>query len=297
MRLSSDLFKDKRNESSDMLSQIQSIELRILKYVDHICKENNINYWLDGGTLLGAIRHCGFIPWDDDIDIVMPRKDYNKFIKIASDLLPDDMLLDLTNKKKYKYSYVVPCTVRDKKSLILETDFNCDAEIGTGLYIDIIPIDIYHENKIIFYFETQLKKIFRDICSIKNSKFFFTNKKHMLLYDFLNKTKLFSIDNLALIYFKIIGFFLLFNRNILNYKKCGYGYDAYWFRYFKVEDIFPLKEINFEGCKYKVPNNYDAILKVFYGDSYMVLPPESERRYHFKKVVINKYNLNENSNG
>ena len=87
------IFIDNRQCGDTVLRQSQLVMLRILKTVDSICKENNISYWLDSGTLLGAARHGGFIPWDDDIDIMMLREDYELFKEIAKKELPEDMFL------------------------------------------------------------------------------------------------------------------------------------------------------------------------------------------------------------
>lgn len=82
------------------MTNVQHIELEILKKIDEVCKKHNINYWLDSGTLLGAVRHQGFIPWDDDIDIGMLREDYEKFLKVAQKDLGDDYFLQTRSTDK-----------------------------------------------------------------------------------------------------------------------------------------------------------------------------------------------------
>ena len=88
------------------LKEAQELMTTILKDIDSICRKNNINYWIESGTLLGAVRHKGFIPWDDDIDIGMLREDYNKFLEIANKELKDDVILcNFKNEKNVQYQW------------------------------------------------------------------------------------------------------------------------------------------------------------------------------------------------
>ena len=121
------MFGDK-----DELREIQLKELALLKEVKRICKKYRLRYFLCGGTLLGAVRHQGFIPWDDDIDIMMPREDYEQFIRMASEEWQDYY---------YTNSARPDCIthVVDKKTTIIRT--NCMKERRENLCIDIFPLD------------------------------------------------------------------------------------------------------------------------------------------------------------
>ena len=135
-----------KKATKQQLRKVQLIELEILKEFDKICKDNHLRYILVGGTLIGAIRHNGFIPWDDDIDISMPRKDYNKFIKIQKKQL---------NHQKYYFQcmeteneFGLPFgKIRRKGSIYSETTCPLD-EKKQGIWIDIFPIDKIDNNKI-----------------------------------------------------------------------------------------------------------------------------------------------------
>ena len=83
----------------DDIDTIHNLQLKLLCFFDKVCKENNLNYFLAGGTLLGAVRHKGFIPWDDDIDVAMPRKDYEKFIDISENFKEEYKIIALENNK------------------------------------------------------------------------------------------------------------------------------------------------------------------------------------------------------
>ena len=89
----SKLYPDNRQEGETVLRQAQLVMLRMLKIIDYICRKHDISYWMCSGTLLGAVRHKGFIPWDDDLDICMIREDYERFVKIAVNEFPEDMML------------------------------------------------------------------------------------------------------------------------------------------------------------------------------------------------------------
>ena len=119
------------------LDQVKQIELDILKYVDAVCKEYNLRYFLSFGTLIGAIRHKGFIPWDDDIDISMPREDYERFVEITKNANGKFVTL-YPGKEGYPYPFV---KVVDKSTELAEKDVMDIPD--NGLWVDIFPVDVY----------------------------------------------------------------------------------------------------------------------------------------------------------
>ena len=109
--------------SSIDLKQMQKIEFDILRTVHTLCQENHITYYLGYGTMLGAVRHQGFIPWDDDVDIVMPRDDYRRFLQLAPQYLPEHLkLCHLGNTAPYNYDFA---KIQDKRTILIEDTYSC----------------------------------------------------------------------------------------------------------------------------------------------------------------------------
>ena len=130
----------------DTLRKVQLIQLEIVKEIDRVCEENGISYFLVGGSLLGAIRHKGFIPWDDDLDIGMLRKDYERFRKIAPQFLIDKYRM-IDWKKDSNYPHPM-CKIIKKGTIYKENKRNDAGE--QGIWVDVFPYDNVniHDNSI-----------------------------------------------------------------------------------------------------------------------------------------------------
>ena len=275
---------DNREEGKTTLRQTQLVQLKILKYVHNICEKNNINYWLDGGTLLGAVRHKGFIPWDDDLDIAMLRKDYEKFLEIAKKELPNDMFLQNIFTEKY---YTRPFTrIRDKYSTYNFHDGeSINTKIHKGIFIDLFPFDYVPKNlflrkvQVIFYYFLRILKLECNPDSLKLIKKS-NNKKFLIIL-------VSAIMTLGKIIPKRIYFSLYNLTNKLFYKLSpsedigdGLVNPTYYFKSIRnISKIFPLKKMTFEDNEFFIPNDYKYYLETLYGD-YMKLPPEEDRKVH-----------------
>lgn len=250
--------------------------LRMLKVIDYLCKQHHIPYWLEGGTLLGAIRHQGFIPWDDDLDISMLREDYNKFIKIAAENLPADMFLQTPDRDRGFFNFAAPLKVRDCNSRFVELHENGDEPYHTGIYIDIFPIDSMPESKWDRTWHKWLvKKMRRLICAKCSST--------PLGHHFKFYKKLSGLVSQQWLQKRINR--IIAKQNNKPSKYIGFGYDTVIRGVFAKDIIFPLGKAKFEDAEFPIPARCHELLTQFYGD-YMTPPPLAKRQnIHAKKII------------
>ena len=253
--------------------------VEILKVVHAICEKHGLKYFLDAGTLLGAVRHKGFIPWDDDMDIGMLREDYEKFLEIAKKELPDSLFLQ-TFETDDKYDiYQVPCKIRYNGTILIEKGIAENSEMHNGVYIDVFPYDSLPKKDSVYKLQRTLSynilKSFVRIrekpekLSIKNRITFTFYKVVRALFPYKRRKKFFDF---------------LISWNDVNSPYMGYGLDTIWSEYvYKKKDYFELEKLEFEGCQFYGPKNPDAVLTKLYGD-YMTLPKEEDRQWHAKVI-------------
>jgi lipopolysaccharide cholinephosphotransferase len=253
----------KYNGEGTALRKAQLRMLDILIEVDKICRRHNITYWLDGGTCLGAVRHSGFIPWDDDLDIAVMRTDYKKLCNILKKELPDNLIFQDASTEKY-----YPCVfakVRDKKSFLCDPAWNPKTK-EQGLYIDIFPFERGNATlkKFIEFF---YGRAFRRLHNFSTSKTEYIIA--LLMYPF----------SLLLVFFARISGKFTFKKSMIN----AYGTPVPRFYSHKYSSMLPVCTIIFEGQNFPAPANPDAYLRELYGD-YMQIPPESQRIVHSTKI-------------
>jgi lipopolysaccharide cholinephosphotransferase len=248
------------------LSELKSILLKILLFIDKFCRENDINYSLDGGTLLGAVRHKGFIPWDDDIDIMMPRPDYDKFVSLFVDNSNNYKLLCYEREKKFEFAFA---KLSDTRTVLFE--YGLDTLYGIN--IDIFSIDGFDLHKNI-YIHKQFYRI------IQKAMVF---KKYGIRLSGNNTKKLY--DSIVKIFLKPIPmFFLGFLCQTLlkadDFTTSHYGCLLSGFH--PEKQIYPISlfnnyiDIEFEGYLFRSVRDFDLYLSNLYGD-YMTLPPKDEQ--------------------
>ena len=270
---SSILFPDKRlSGGGNNLQKAQSVMLRILKVFDAICKKHNLDYWLDAGTLLGAARHGGFIPWDDDVDVIMPIDSYVKFCKIAESELPFDMFFQ--TKQTDSEHDITWAKIRDRFSYM-------DDPGGPYPYCQGIPIDIFPA-----YIQTKREFKLRNITGLlppfnnppmKTSKRF--SFKHNL-YNFVFGT----FQRIVKVLLWIPGVKYLFikytkSNNPKNIKGYTYNPERPWFQFFPIDMVYPLSQIKFEDALFLSPRDVNGYLTHYYND-WQTPPPETKRDVH-----------------
>ena len=280
--------RKKTQLSNERLRELQLIELDILLEVDKICKKHNITYYLGEGTLLGAIRHQGFIPWDDDLDILMFREDYNKFMNIAKKELPPDLvLLNNTTFRKYYLPFTKVIT-KQTRGFVNTVDVGLKG--NNGPYIDVFPVDYVMCKE-----SSEQDKVFKKIRYYRDLLLFKVGYKRVNTYK-----KLFLKILSKLLTFKFLQnrIHKLSTRN--NNKKCKYAANLAS-SYSPVRQIVRKKVygkpqyVKFEGHDFPVPRDYHKLLRTIYGD-YEVLPPVHLRvpRHSFYDELSEQDNSNKN---
>lgn len=262
----------------NILKQIQSTELEILIYFDNFCKENHLKYSLSGGTLLGAIRHKGFIPWDDDVDCMMMREDYDRLISLWNEKADTDKyILQLKdNSPAFSQSFA---KIRKNNTTFLQ-EGEPAGEYHNGLFIDIMPADRFPNGKFrrsLYYIDVMLYQLFTREFVPPKSGFFvktvtgfilsLTNSKSRvrLRKFYLNKLTKYNNDK---------------TLEIISTETVSSMH-----RHYSPDLMNETVDVEYEGVMLKASSKWKEILEVGYGD-YMKYPPKEEQLWKHHPVVI-----------
>ena len=258
------------------MTEKQKYLLKLFREVDEICREHNLRYVLAGGSLIGALRHEGFVPWDDDVDLYMPRSDWEKFIEICKTELPPNREIQCSEvDRNYtnsfpRYASTDTCAIH--KSQIIGKD--CGGEIIDILTLDPIPADDkeyekYRTHMMIYSDLINISVGYSDRWEIPASMYL----KYLLSYIFLGKKR--TLEKLEKIMFS-------YNeeesdRYAMRWGGCPFLFDK--------DMMFPVKEGIFEGQKAMIPNKCSDYLIWHYGDEWSYMPPHDSREGHVAVCV------------
>ncbi len=266
----------KAKEKSDLkLQKLQKAELEILVELDKVCRKHNLRYYIVGGTLIGAVRTGGFIPWDDDIDVSMPREDFDKLLALKGEFSKEFFLQTHKTEKECNFFYA---KLRKNGTYFGEDKFE-HTGIHKGIFIDVFPLDYISDRKILqkLCFKS-LSLINAFICSkSKTSEFLYENKSlpfivcFRLIQSVLPLPLLYGLRGLTAKITKMLS-----NRKLVASLAGFHGYP---------KEIAPFDwwaegtDIKFEGQTVRAPKEYKTLLTHMFGD-YLQLPPVEERVNH-----------------
>lgn len=251
------------SHNAHVLRQCQLKQLSILEEIARICDLHGIQYWLDGGTLLGAVRHKGFIPWDDDIDIAMRKEDAERFKEVASVELRDGLVLQTPENEETKEPIL---KVRDTDSFFVEPHDDFSTGYCKGLYVDIFPFINYPN--VSAKFARRYGKGISKSYSILHSKHHYSLRSTAEWVYFGCRYWLCRTAWALAFAFKKTDTYI---SNVLVNN--GYGIMH------RQDTVFPLSQIEFEGKTFSAPCHPDRYLTDLYGD-FMRIPPEDKRKIH-----------------
>ena len=258
------------------MTEKQKYLLKLFREVDEICREHNLRYVLAGGSLIGALRHEGFVPWDDDVDLYMPRPDWEKFTEICKTELPPDREIQCSEMDRNytnsfpRYASTNTCAIH--KSQIIGKD--CGGEIIDILTLDPVPADDkeyekYRTHMMIYSDLINISVGYSDRWEIPASMYL----KYLLSYIFLGKKR--TLAKLEKIMFSYKEEEC--DRYAMRWGGCPFLFDK--------DMMFPVKEGNFEGQKAMIPNKCSDYLIWHYGDEWAYMPPHDKREGHVAVCV------------
>lgn len=249
-------LRNRFNPDGSILRKAQLRMLELLKFLDKLCSENDLKYWLDSGTLLGAVRHGGFIPWDDDVDVCMMKEDADKLKKIMSNRIWNNHIVLQTHETDTNYYNVSWMTLRDTKSEYVTKDYSHNLLKYRGLQVDIFVLD------------SNVHPLL-----LKATRLMYIGLIYAPLWNWLGLRILRPLvsANYNLLT-KIV--FPSLNKIKKTTDMISSGLGAQYLNSHKVSSVFPLRQITFEGHKFLCPLHPDEYLHSLYGNWKQIPTPD-----------------------
>ncbi|MBR6979100.1 MAG: LicD family protein [Prevotella sp.] len=250
---------------SEKRKAIWSIELKIMDEIDRICKKHGIKYFLAGGSMIGAARHNGFIPWDDDIDVGMLRADYERFLQVCKDDLSSQY--HLQNNETDKGYYYIHTKIRDSKTTaIRKTDWRSGATFNQGIFVDVVPFDNIPDNpiqrRLHYYALTFVVKILKRHIYFKGIEK--PTLKNRIAKMMGNIVFLFTTtEKMSKLNEKLIKYYANKRTRYIGEISTEYKYKRSRRERALYEELI---DHPFEDRFFKIPKKYDEILTQAYGD-------------------------------
>lgn len=270
------------------MTELQEVEFQLLKTFVEFCEKHNLKYFLVGGSALGAVRHQGFIPWDDDVDVALPREDYDRFIELGKKEFTGDIFLQTyETDPNYPYNFA---KLRNSNTTYVEATY-CYTQMNHGIWIDIFPLDGVSKKsgKVTFAMKYKLFRVWFRMwlifprCATRRPRKWWW-PLDILLDLFMYPNYVWNIHHHM-------------NKRIdkimkkKKYEECYYvaNLQGAWFgrEIIKREYFGEGRKAMFEGMEVMIPEKYDEFLTAIYGD-YMKLPPENKRcaKHHTKGADV-----------
>lgn len=266
------------------MNDLQKAELEILKVFLEICNKEDLQYYLVCGSALGAVKYQGFIPWDDDIDVALPRVDYEKFIVVAHDYLPQYFFLQ--NYKTDQEYHRIGSKLRDSRTTYIER-MTEDLKINQGVFIDVFPLDGLWITK-------KEQKEFKKI-----QKEYEVKRRVNLNYNRLSRDNIFSIRTNLVYFLRCITkcfsntweIIEKYDHMISSYSSeksemyCNFANSVSESEYSPKQQYGKGIMMKFEGLDVRVPEKYDEYLTQKYGDWRKELPEKEQIGHHYYSII------------
>ena len=277
---------------SSHMKKVWAVELDLYREFAEVCRKNDLSYFTDGGTTLGAIRHNGFIPWDDDFDVCMPRNSYEELKKLSKEFKSPYFLQNVFTDPEYGYSFM---RLRNENTTTVLEPFNY-CRFNQGMFIDIFPLDKVTEDDYLPRREKMYELIMRNSAYMRNNYPNKSERDKAIIAQYYDG----SLD--------LVDTFKEMERLAMQDEEMETDYVSLLVstQYDASKKIWPKGifddyiEKEFEGIKVRVPIGYDEQLHIYFGD-YMEFPPLEQRgKWHnmqfypdipYKKYYYDKYNV------